>query len=179
MSELPAFAIIYGPRAFISLAGVATIILGTWKAENTFDELGVKAFESANAAGLEPVAYFDDVSNINKDGLDSACPIPWLILVGFGILALSNFIPQQLPMGWPKIEITLPALIGFVCCLTIAFLMAWPIREAYSKRDMKSMVQNYQFIAAFALVLVGAVIADNKKGPSLLCPIGRKYKVMT
>ena len=48
--EVPAYAILYGPRAFLGLVGISTILVGTWKAENTFDELGVKAFENANAA---------------------------------------------------------------------------------------------------------------------------------
>jgi hypothetical protein len=175
MSELPAFAVIYGPRALLSLLGISTIISGTWKAENTFDELGVKAFENANAAGLEPVAYFDEISNINKEELDSACPIPWLALAGWVVLALAHFVPHQIVFGSFQIAFTLPAMIGAVSCLTIGFLIAWPIREAYNNRDLKSMVLNYQILAAFATILVGSMIAANARGPFWLGPIGSKF----
>ena len=176
MSELPAFAVIYGPRALLSFIGISTIVSGTWKAENIFDEQGVKAFENANAAGLEPVTHFKELSSINKEELDSACPIPWLTLAGWIILAVSCFVPHQIPLASFQIDFTLAASIAAVCCLTLGFLVAWPIREAYNERDITSMVQNYQLAATFAIVLVGSVIAGNAKGPFWLGPIGSKLQ---
>lgn len=165
--DLPAYVILYGPRAFLGLAGISTILAGTWKAENRFDELGVKAFENANAAGLEPVAYFDDVSDINKEELDAACPTPWLIMVGFAILGWANLIPHRNGLLSFGMEFSLPGMIGFVCCLCIGFVLVWPVREAYNERDFKTMVQSYQVASAFGVVLTGAVIAANMEGPVL------------
>jgi hypothetical protein len=172
MADYPAYAILYGPRALLGFVGIATIIKGVFKAEHTFDELGVKAFENANAAGLEPVAYFDDVSDINKEELDAACPIPWLVLAGWILLGLANLLPIH--MGWNGMnsEFSLPGLIGCLACLTIGFILVWPIREAYIERDFKSLVMNYQMVAAFFAVLLGSIIASNLDGPSWLAPLG-------
>lgn len=177
MTGPPAFAILYGPRAFLSLASIVTIITGTWKAEKTFDEKGVKAFENANAAGLEPVAYFDDVSSINKEELNSACPIPWVLLVGWIFLGLANLIPHEVGIGWLEIEFSLPGMIGLLCCLCIGFILAWPIRESYNERDLKTMEQFYQILTAFAVVLLGCLAASNLHGPIWFGPLGGKCSI--
>lgn len=170
--ELPAYAILYGPRAFLGLAGISTIVVGTWKAENRFDELGVRAFENANAAGLEPVAYFDDVSDINKEELDAACPTPWIILAGWVILGVASLIPHDVGLLGFELQLSLPGMIGCLCALCIGFTFVWPIREAYNERDLKSMVQSYQVAFAFGLVFVGSIIGHNLSGPVLMAFLG-------
>lgn len=173
MEDFPAYAILYGPRAFLCLAGISTIVVGTWKAENIFDEKGVKAFENANAAGLEPVAYFDDVSDINKEELDAACPVPWLILAGWAILGLANLVPHRLGLGWLELDFSLPGMIGCLCSLVIGCILVWPVRESYNERDFKSMVRSYQMAAAFGVVLLGSVGASNFfEGPVWLAFLG-------
>ena len=175
MADIPAFAIIYGPRACLGFIGISAIVAGTWKAERTFDELGVKAFENANAAGLEPVAYFDDVSDINKEELDAACPIPWLTLAGWFLLGLTNLIPHYVGMGGFQIEFSLPGMIGCLCCFCIGLILVWPIRESYNERDFKSMIQFYKFISGFTVVLLGSTAAFNYfDGPFWLGPLGGK-----
>ena len=174
MTDLPAFAILYGPRATLSLAGIATIITGTWKAESKFDELGVKAFENANAAGLEPVAYFDDVSAVNKEELNAACPVPWMTLAGWVILGLSNFVPHEVGLGWFQVEFSLPGMIGFFCSLCIGLILAWPVREAYNERDVKSLVKFHQFIAGFGVILLGSMACAQMHGPFWFGPMGGK-----
>jgi len=159
MADTPAFAILYGPRAAVSLAGIATIIAGTWKAETTFDELGIKAFENANAAGLEPV------SKIEQDDLDTASPIPWITLAGWLILGLSSFLPRELGFGWLHFHFCISALIGFFCCMVIGLILAWPIREAYRERDIKSLVIFRQFLVGFGFVLLGSMTAGKAHGP--------------
>lgn len=175
MADLPAFAILYGPRAVTSLAGIATIISGTWEAETKFDELGVKAFENANAAGLEPVAYFNDVSDINKEELAAAGPVPWITLAGWMLLGLANFIPHEVGLGWFWTEFSLPGMIGFFCSLCIGLIMAWPVREAYNERDFKSLVKFHQFIAGFSVVLLGCMWCAQAHGPFWFGPLGGMY----
>lgn len=172
MGDLPAFAILYGPRAALSLAGIATIITGTWKAENKFDEFGVKAFENANAAGLEPVTYFNDFSDINKDELEAASPVPWMTLAGWVILGLANFVPHVVGLGWLHAEFSLPALIGFMCSVFIGMILAWPVREAYNERDFRSLVKFHQFIAGFGVILLGSLAGAQMHGPFWFGPLG-------
>jgi hypothetical protein len=176
--ELPEYAIVYGPRALLGLIGMSTILVGTWKAENTFDELGVKAFENANAAGLEPVAYFDDVSDINKEELDAACPTPWLILLGWAILAFANLIPHDVGLLGFQIELALPGMIGCLCAFCIGFTFVWPLREAYNERDFVSAKQSYQVAGAFGLVFVGSLIGYNLKGPVLFALLGGMFVLL-
>ena len=153
---------------------------GTWKAEKTFDELGVKAFENANAAGLEPVAYFDDVSDINKTELDAACPTPWLTLAGWAILAFANFIPHLVELGWFQVQFTLPGLIGALCCLSIGAILVWPIREAYNDRDLKSMILFQKFLSGFGFIFLGCVSTANAfQGPFWLAFMGGKQIQMS
>ncbi|CAB9522038.1 expressed unknown protein [Seminavis robusta] len=172
MADYPAYAILYGPRALLSFVGIATIIKGVFKSEHTFDELGVKAFENANAAGLEPVAYFDDVSDINKEELDAACPVSWPVFVGWALLGVASLIPHQMGMNFQEFEMTVPGLTGFVCCITIGFILVWPVRESYNERQFRFMVQNYQMASAFAVVLLGSIVVSNLQGPVWMAPLG-------
>ena len=42
-------------------------------------------------------------------------------------------------------ELALPGMIGFLCCLCIGFLLVWPVREAYNDRDFKTEISRAEF----------------------------------
>ena len=148
----PDLVVHFGPRAVLSLIGIATIIVGVWQVDRTWDEEGLKAFERAKELHPE-----DPV--IPDDELAAAGRFPLLFLIGWVLLAIAYLFPAN---GSGSIEVSAAGIISLLLALLLASVASIPMSDAVRHRKAKKKQMLSMMFAGgwIALAVFSAIAAS-------------------
>ena len=159
----PDLILAYGPRAFLSLTGIVTLVTGVWHVDRTWDEKGSKAYERAKKDSSGGT-----VTIPTKD-LDDAFPFPWAFLLGWAMFAISFLFPVD---GSTAI-VTSPSILAAVgCSLALGVIASVPMGEAVRNRNGPRKAMLGMLFLLFWILLTVASSLANGKTATMFCPIG-------
>ena len=160
----PDLLLVYGPRAFLSLGGIVTLVLGVWHVDRTWDEKGSKAYNrvAKESNGKEKVT-------IPTKDLDAAFPFPWAFLLGWTMFAASYLFPVDGSMTIQKSPCTLAAV---AISLLLGIVASVPMGDAVRNRNAtKKAILGMSFLLLWVMLTIASG-AVNGKVAMVCCPIG-------
>ena len=164
MSISPDLILVYGPRTWLSLTGIVTLVLGVWHVDRTWDEKGSKAYEreskdSRNKEGI----------TIPKKDLDAAFPFPWAFLLGWAMFAGSYLFPSD---GSSVIQTSPSTLAAVAFSLLLGIVASVPMGEAVRNRNAKKKAfLGMSFLVLWILLTIATGLANGKVA-MVCCPLG-------
>ena len=160
----PDLVVHFGPRALLSLVGIATIIVGVWQVDRAWDEEGFKAFERAKERDPDnPV--------IPDDELAAAGRFPLLFLLGWALLAIAYLFPAD---GTGSIDVSAAGVISLVLALALAGVASIPMSDAVRHRKAKKKQMLSMLFAAgwIALAIFSAISASGGASSYIFSGLG-------
>lgn len=197
----PDLVVILGPRSYLTLAGILTVVASLWYYERKWDEEGPAAYSEAlensgedyhivedgkkvkyvnNPDGSRDAISIsteefkeDDMVEIPTEELSKAMPLPIGLIAGFGIWAVGMLFDND-----GSTDIAFNWNIFYLFFLpAIAFLIAYPIRKATVKRDLnlKKKAVSGVFLAVIFLVFC-SIFDGNTDGSWPFCIFGGRWE---
>ena len=164
MAISPDLLLVYGPRAFLSLGGIVTLVLGVWHVDRTWDEKGSKAYSrvAKESNGKEKIM-------IPTKDLDAAFPFPWAFLLGWTMFAASYLFPVD---GSMTIQTSPGTLAAVAFSLLLGIVASVPMGDAVRNRNAtKKAILGMLFLILWIMLTVASG-AVNGKVAMICCPVG-------